>query len=174
MPYRYLAVSYRIIKPLSGLVACANTRQALTTIGDATPMAASIFLQQSFTSRKSPISKSGVLTIHGFGVRVCMQAGHLQVEDGVGTDRRKIRLARVGHGLRRLVCVTDDGTISLSALRWVTEQKAAFVLLQRDGKVLTVCGPASPSQARLRRAQALAHHTGKALEISRKLISVKL
>ena len=89
-------------------------------------------------------------------------------------DRRKIRLARVGHGLRRLVCVTDDGTISLSALRWVTEQKATFVLLQRDGRVLSVCGPASPSQARLRRAQALSHHTGKALEISRKLISVKL
>ena len=89
-------------------------------------------------------------------------------------DRRKIRLARVGHGLRRLVCVSDDGTISLAALRWLTEQKAAFVMLQRDGRVLSVCGPASPSQARLRRAQALAHHTGKALEISRKLISVKL
>lgn len=89
-------------------------------------------------------------------------------------DRRKIRLARVGHGLRRLVCITDDGTISLSALRWLTEQKAAFVLLQRDGRILSVCGPASPSQARLRRAQALAHHTGKAREISRKLISVKL
>jgi CRISPR-associated endonuclease Cas1 len=137
-------------------------------------MAASIFLQQSFTSRKSPISKSGVLTIHGFGVRVRVQSGHLEVEDGVGMDRRKIRLARVGHGLRRLVCVSDDGTISLSALRWVTEQKVAFVLLQRDGRVLTVCGPSSPSQVRLRRAQALAHHTGKALEISRRLISVKL
>ena len=89
-------------------------------------------------------------------------------------DRRKIRLARVNHSLRRLICVTDDGTISLAALRWLTEQKAAFLLLQRDGRVLTVCGPASPSQARLRRAQSLAHHTGKALEISRKLISVKL
>jgi CRISPR-associated endonuclease Cas1 len=103
-----------------------------------------------------------------------MQSGHLEIDDGVGMDRRKIRLARVGHGLRRLVCITDDGTISLSALRWVAEQKVAFVLLQRDGRVLTVCGPASPSQARLRRSQALAHHTGKALEISRKLISVKL
>jgi CRISPR-associated endonuclease Cas1 len=105
---------------------------------------------------------------------VRMQSGHLEIEDGVGVDRRKIRLARVGHGLRRLVCISDDGTISFSALRWVTEQKATFVMLQRDGRVLSVCGPASPSQARLRRAQALAHHTGKALEISRKLISVKL
>jgi CRISPR-associated endonuclease Cas1 len=136
--------------------------------------AASQGLGQSPASRKSPISKNGVLTIQGFGVRVRMQSGHLEIEDGVGVDRREIRLARVGHGLRRLVCISDDGTISLSALRWVAEQKVAFVLLQRDGRVLTVCGPASPSQARLRRSQALAHHTGKALEISRKLISVKL
>jgi CRISPR-associated endonuclease Cas1 len=136
--------------------------------------AASQHLQQSPTSRKSPISKNGVLTIHGFGVRVRMQSGHLEVDDGVAMDRRKIRLARVGHGLRRLVCVSDDGTVSLAALRWLAEQKAAFVLLQRDGRVLSVCGPASPSQTRLRRAQSLAHHTGKALEISRKLISAKL
>jgi CRISPR-associated endonuclease Cas1 len=135
---------------------------------------ASYNLSQHDLSHKSTVSKSGVLTIHGFGVRVSMQAGHLLVEDGVGMDRRKIRLARVGHGLRRLVCITDDGTISLSALRWVTEQKAAFVLLQRDGRVLSVCGPTSSSQVRLRRAQALAHHTGKALEISRKLIGAKL
>jgi CRISPR-associated endonuclease Cas1 len=126
------------------------------------------------TSLKTPISKNGVLTIQGFGVRVRMQSGHLEVEDGVGMDRRKIRLARVGHGLRRLVCISDDGTLSLAALRWLNEQKATFLLLQRDGRVLSVCGPTSPSQARLRRAQALSHHTGKALEISRKLISVKL
>jgi CRISPR-associated protein Cas1 len=137
-------------------------------------MAAVHKVSQLAQTSKSPISKNGVLTIHGFGVRVRMQSGHLEIEDGVGTDRRKIRLARVGHGLRRLVCITDDGTISLSALRWVTEQKAAFVLLQRDGRVLSVCGPASSSQARLRRAQALAHHTGKALEISRTLIGAKL
>ena len=115
-----------------------------------------------------------MLTIHGFGVRVFMKAGHLQVEFGVGIDRHKIRLARVGHRLRRLVCVSDDGTLTLSALRWLNEQKAAFVLLQRDGRIFSVCGPASRSHARLRREQALAHHTGKALEISRTLIGAKL
>lgn len=103
-----------------------------------------------------------------------MQCGHLEIDDGVGMDRRQIRLARLRHGLKRLVCITDDGTISLAALRWLTEQRASFVLLQRDGHVLTVCGPTSSSQARLRRAQALAHHTGKALEISRAIIAAKL
>jgi hypothetical protein len=32
----------------------------------------------------------------GFGVRVSMQSGHLEMEDGVGPERRTIRLARVG------------------------------------------------------------------------------
>ena len=49
-------------------------------------------------------------------------------------DRRKIRLARVGHGLRRLICVTDDGTISLAALRWVTEQQAVFLSFSETGE----------------------------------------
>jgi CRISPR-associated endonuclease Cas1 len=136
--------------------------------------ASSQYLQQSPTSGKSPISKSGVLTIQGFGVRVCMQAGHLQVEDGVGTDRRKIRLARVGSGLRRLVCITDDGTISLAALRWLADQDASFVMLERNGKVQCVTGPVRPSEAKLRRSQALAAGNGVGLEIARTLIDAKL
>jgi hypothetical protein len=63
-------------------------------------MAATHKLPQVSRSIKSPISKSGVLTIHGFGVRVRMQSGHLEIEDGVADDRRTVRLARVAHGLR--------------------------------------------------------------------------
>src|SRR5712692_7302615 len=137
-------------------------------------MAASHNLPQSPNSGKSPISRSGVLTIHGFGVRVRMQSGHLELEHGVGMERRKIRLARVGHRLRRLVCVSQDGFVTLSALRWLADQDAAFVMLDRNGKVLNVCGPVSSADARLRRSQALAHQNGKALEISRELIRAKL
>ena len=137
-------------------------------------MAASDNVPHFTASTKSPISKSGVLTIHGFGVRLRMQSGHLEIEDGIGPERRKIRLARVGHRLRRLVCVSEDGFVTLSALRWLADQDAAFVMLERNGKVLNVCGPVSPSHARLKRSQALAHQNGKALEISRELIRAKL
>ena len=137
-------------------------------------MAAAINVSQSVFSDKSPINKTGALTIHGFGVRVRMQAGHLEIEDGIGQERRKIRLARVGHRLRRLVCVSEDGFVTLSAMRWLADQDAAFVMLDRNGKVLNVCGPVSPSDARLKRSQALAHQNGKALEISRELIRAKL
>jgi CRISPR/Cas system-associated endonuclease Cas1 len=47
-------------------------------------------------------------------------------------------------------------------------------VLERDGKVLAVTGPVRPSDAKLRRAQALAHSSGAALRIARELISQKL
>jgi CRISPR-associated endonuclease Cas1 len=137
-------------------------------------MAASVKLSQSCFSGKSPINKSGVLTLHGFDIRMRVQRGHLEIEDGIGQERRKMRLPRIGHRLRRLVCVSEDGFVTLSALRWLTDQDAAFVMLKRNGKLLNVCGPVSRSDVRLRRAQALAHQNGKALEISRELIRAKI
>ena len=137
-------------------------------------MAASVKLSQSCFSGKSTINKSGVLTLHGFGIHMRVQSGHLEIEDGIGQERRKIRLSRVGHRLRRLVCVSENGFVTLSALRWLADQNAAFVMLERSGKLLNVCGPVSPADARLKRAQALAHQNGKAIEISRELIRVKI
>ena len=64
--------------------------------------------------------------------------------------------------------------VSLAALRWLADQDAAFVMLDRDGSVLATTGPVRPTDARLRRAQALAHHTGTALQIARELIGRKL
>jgi CRISPR-associated endonuclease Cas1 len=137
-------------------------------------MAALITLPQAHSSRKSPINRSGVLTLYGYGIKVRMQAGHLEIEDGIGPERRKIRLARVGHGLQRLVVIGADGFVSLEALRWLADQDAAFVMLDRDGTVLVSTGPVRSSDARLRRAQALAFHTGAALHITRELLSKKL
>jgi CRISPR-associated endonuclease Cas1 len=47
-------------------------------------------------------------------------------------------------------------------------------MLDRDGSVLTTTGPVRSSDARLRRAQALAHQSGAALRIARELIDHKL
>jgi len=137
-------------------------------------MAASQNLSQVSRSIKSPISKGGVLTIHGFGVRVRMQSGHLEIEDGVGNERRTIRLARVNHNLRRLVCISDDGFVTLSALKWLSDIGASLVMLDRIGKVVFVTGPTAPSDARLRLAQTRTLSNGAALAISKELISAKL
>lgn len=135
---------------------------------------ASLNLPHPSAFRKSTISRTGVLTIHGFGIRVRVHSGHLEIEDGVGPERRKLRFARVTHGLQRLVLIGSDGFITLEALRWLTAQDVAFVMLERDGKVLCVTGPVRPSDARLRRAQALATQSDVALRIARELIDKKL
>src|SRR5208337_986220 len=112
-------------------------------------MAASSTLPQQNIYRKSSVGRTGVLTLTGFGIKVRMQSGHLEIEDGIGLERRKIRLARVGHGLRRLVCIGSDGFVSLAALRWLADQDAAFTMLERNGKVLVVTGPVRPSDVKL-------------------------
>ena len=123
----------------------------------------------------APIApRHGVVTLFGYGISVCVDRGHLTIEDGIGTQRRYARLPRVGHGLQRLVVIGSDGIISLSALRWLADQDAAFVMLDRVGKVLATTGPVCPSDARLRRAQAVAHHSGIALRIAKELITQKL
>jgi CRISPR-associated protein Cas1 len=137
-------------------------------------MAASGTLPQSVFPGKSPIGRSGVLALFGYGIKVRMQCGHLEIEDGIGPDRRKIRLARVGHRLKRLVIVGSDGFVSLAALQWLADQDASFVMLKPDGTVLATTSPVRPSESKLRRAQALAHSSEVALRISRDLIARKL
>ncbi len=137
-------------------------------------MAASGTLPQPVFSRKSPVCRSGVLALSGYGIKVRMQCGHLEIEDGIGPERRRVRLARVGHGLKRLVIIGSDGFISLAALQWLADQDASFVMLEKDGRVLATTGPVRPSEAKLRRAQALAQRNGAAVHISRELIARKL
>jgi CRISPR-associated protein Cas1 len=103
-----------------------------------------------------------------------VSAGHLLLHDGIADERRTIRLPRVGHELRRVVMIGSDGFISLEALRWISDVGASFVMLDKRGKVIVVTGPVSSSDAKLRRAQALALGNGTALRISKELISQKL
>ena len=130
-------------------------------------MAATENVSQLSRSYNSIASQNGVITVFGYGVQVCVNRGHLTIEDGIGADRRHFRLPRVGHGLKRLVIIGSDGMISLAALRWLSDQNAAFVMLERNGKVLATTGPVRPSDAKLRRAQALAAQSEAGLQIAR-------
>jgi CRISPR-associated endonuclease Cas1 len=136
-------------------------------------MAARKTVHQSAESLNS-VSDQGVLTLVGYGIEVRVDRGHLVVEDGIGTERYQYRLPRIGHRLKRLVVVGSDGLVSLAALKWLRDQDASFVFLERNGKTLCVTGPGGSSDARLRRAQAFAISNGVGLEISRRLIDAKL
>jgi CRISPR-associated endonuclease Cas1 len=137
-------------------------------------MAASKTVPQLSQSHNSIVPRHGVVTLFGYGIQVRVDRGHLLLDDGIGPDRRRFRLPRVGHGLRRLVVIGSDGYVSLAALRWLGDQDASFAMLLRDGKVLVNTGPVRPSDARLRRSQSLAQSSGAALRIARELIRQKL
>jgi CRISPR-associated endonuclease Cas1 len=139
-------------------------------------MAATQTVPQDFQSCNSTaiVPDHGVATLFGYGIKVHVDRGHLTIHDGIGAIRRKARLSRIGHGLRRLIIIGSDGFVSLSALRWLADQDASFVMLDRDGTVLATTGPVRSSDARLRRAQALAHQSGIALQVAKDLLDKKL
>ncbi|HUJ30545.1 MAG TPA: CRISPR-associated endonuclease Cas1 [Candidatus Acidoferrum sp.] len=140
-------------------------------------MAATQTVPQQSQDRNSPIlitPRQGVVTLFGYGTSVRVDRGHLILEDGIGSVRRYARFPRVNHGLRRLVVIGADGFVSLAALRWLADQDASFVMLERDGSVLITTGPVRPSDARLRRTQALACQSEVGLRIGRELIGEKL
>jgi CRISPR-associated endonuclease Cas1 len=120
------------------------------------------------------VPRHGSVTLSGYGIKVLVDRGHLLIEDGIAADRKRARLPRIGHKLKRLVVIGSDGMVSLAALRWLADQEASFLMLERDGKILLNTGPSHSSDARLRRAQGLALTNGVALKISRELISAKL
>src|SRR5215471_19258685 len=71
-------------------------------------MAATENVRQLSPSDNLLTPRHGVLTLFGYGIQVRVDRGHLLIEDGIGEDRRRMRLARVGHGLKRLVCIGAD------------------------------------------------------------------
>jgi CRISPR-associated endonuclease Cas1 len=126
------------------------------------------------SQNSSTVPRSGVITLYGYNIRVFVERGHLILDDGIGADRRHFRLARVGHGLRRLVIVGADGFVSFPALRWLESQGASLSFLERDGRVLVTTGPVRSSDVRLRRCQALARSSGAAVRIARELVRQKI
>jgi len=127
---------------------------------------------------------NGLLTLTGYGIRVVVEGGHLVVEDGVGSARRRGRFSRPNPGFRRVVVIGHTGIVTLEALRWLHDVGIPFIQIDTDGQVITCAGPAGLNDARLRRAQALAADTGNGtdsgagtkigFDIARDLIKRKL
>ena len=55
--------------------------------GGLTPLAANETVTQFPSIRKFPLSRSGVLVLSGFGIKVRVHNRHLELEDGVGLER---------------------------------------------------------------------------------------
>jgi CRISPR-associated endonuclease Cas1 len=109
----------------------------------------------------------------GYGIQLRVHRGQLVVSDGVGRDRRERRYSRATSKLARVVVLGGAGALSLEAVRWLDHTGAALVCIDRDGKLLLISGP-TKSEAKLRRAQALAPFNDSGLEIAKTLLRSKL
>ena len=117
---------------------------------------------------------AGVCVADGFGVRVVVERGALEVHDGVGPHRRSRRYDRATHGLRRLVILNAAGIVSLDALRWCDALGVGVLVLGSDGTAQLASTPRMTDDARLRRTQALAPFEPYGIDVARWLMSRKV
>jgi CRISPR-associated protein Cas1 len=140
------------------------------------------------TARTSPIPKTrvekvfldqpdptNVAVIDGYGVRVSVDRGHLQLRDGVAEVTRDRHYAKATHGLSRVTVLASTGDLSIAALKWCAGAGVGLVVIDPfDGRILATSAHTQNDDPRLRRAQALALDSGVGLSLSRLLISRKL
>jgi CRISPR-associated endonuclease Cas1 len=119
-------------------------------------------------------NSNGVLVVDGYGIRVAVERGHLTISDGAGSERRQRRLSKVGHGIKRLIILGHSGTMSLEATRWLNNVGIHYIQLDTDGTLIGASADPAIDDARLRRAQALAHDTEVGHSINTMLINRKL
>ena len=126
------------------------------------------------TPRPSAVPvRSGIVMLSGYGIKVSVDRRHLSVSDGVGNQRRTGRFAKATSRIKRLIVMAQTGFVTLDALRWLHDAKAAFIQLDHGATILTSSN-GGLDDARLRRAQALLPNTEHRLAIACGLLEAKL
>src|SRR5436189_2861397 len=116
----------------------------------------------------------GIVVASGWGLKIYVERGHLIVHDGIGRQRRTLRLSRASGGLKRLVVIGHSGFITLEAMRWIRDVGAAFCQVGLDGELIAVSSADRLLNPKLRRAQALAAESELGLRAVRELVVTKL
>ena len=116
----------------------------------------------------------GVCVVDGFGCRIVVERGALEVHDGVGPHRRTRRYDRATHGLSRLVVLNAASMFSLDALRWCAHLGIGVLVLGSDGTCQLASAPRMTDDARLRRTPALAPFEPYGLDVARWLMPRKI
>ena len=118
--------------------------------------------------------RDGIVTLCGYGLSVSVEHGRLAAADGLGNRRRTGRFSKATCGIERLVILGHSGTLSLEAVRWLHDIRAAIVQIDADGNLLFASSPLKERFGRLRRAQALASSSRIGVEIVNYLLTKKL
>ena len=110
----------------------------------------------------------------GYGLKLYVNRGHLSSTTGSAASGEPSASTAPPPGFARLVVLGHSGYVTFETLRWLRDVGAAFVHIDRDGKLVACTAGYGRDDARLRRAQALAATTGVGLELVRDLIQQKL
>jgi len=113
------------------------------------------------------------VAVAGYGLRLCIERGHLRIDDGIAGDRRKRLIPRVSP-LKRLIVLGHAGTVSLDALRWIRDVGATFVQIDADASLVAVGAPPMLNDVRVRRGQALAVGGRTGVAVARALLLAKI
>ena len=76
-----------------------------------------------------------VITVHGYGLQIKIQAGHLVIRDGIGRHRRERRYNQANRTLRRIIVTGPDGYVTLDALKYCRDHGIAVTMLDPDGEL---------------------------------------
>ena len=116
----------------------------------------------------------GVCVCDGYGVKIAVERGALEVQDGIGQARRTRRFDKATHQVSRLVVANVTGNLSFDALRWLDALDIGIVVLGPDDELLLTSAPRKTDDARLRRVQARAPDLPVGLDVARSLIVDKM
>lgn len=117
----------------------------------------------------------GVCVVDGWGARVRVERGHLEVSDGLGEHRRVRRYSKVDRTPWRLVVSATTGTVTLDALRWCDAVGVTVVFIDAEGRPSHASiGDVGRNDARLRRAQAATAGTDVGISLAIDLLGAKL
>ncbi len=105
------------------------------------------------------VERESVAVAAGYGLKLYVERGHLIIHDGVGRQRQTRRFHRATSNLKRVVVIGHTGFITLDALRWIRDTRAAFVQIDSDANLIALSAPARYHESKLRRAQVLAAQT---------------
>ena len=118
--------------------------------------------------------QNSVLVLSGYGLDVRVRHGRLCVKDGIADKRREARFNKATCKIERLVGLGHSGTISLEALRWLHDIRAAVIQIDADGQVILTSSPLGTNLPHLRRAQVSAFQGDAGLRITKELLRDKL
>jgi CRISP-associated protein Cas1 len=119
-----------------------------------------------------------VITVHGYGIQIKLQHGHLVIRDGIGKHHRERKFPQADRSIRRIVVTGPDGFITLDALQYCRDHGISVTTLDPDGDLTALYAPKEGNQdARLIRRQCMAgieDGSPVGIEITRELLTRKV